>query len=215
MKVFNSHTRPMPHFKTEKSHKRKHSQHTNPLLPRPSFQGNHNINYGAYTIRIPNYTFDQPKLLLGTGGHMAIAHGTRTSDQLSVFVKLSPYALRLEREYYMARRLYTLPDGPHYLSNVIEMVSLAHDGLAALIYTAETPNLELPTTFENIESFMTFAIFACRSLHFLHANNIIHGELRPSSFQTNNSKDITRIWNFGSGMRSYEDILLTGPGWKR
>ncbi|KAI9029591.1 hypothetical protein CLU79DRAFT_734877 [Phycomyces nitens] len=213
MEVYHSHTYSMPHFKAENVHKRKNSQRTNPLLPRPSFQGNHNINYDTYTIRIPNYAFGQPKLLLGTGGHMAIAHGTRTSDQLSVFVKLSPYALRLEREYYMARRLYRLPDGPHCLSNVIEMVSLAHDGLAALIYTAETPALELPATFEDIESFMKFAIDASRSLHFLHANNIIHGELRPSSFQVN--KDTTRIWNFGSGLRSYEDILLTGLGSKR
>ena len=68
----------------------------------------------------------------------------------------------------------------------------------------------------DIETFLNFAVECCSCLQLLHANGIIHGELRSSAFHWyKNSSMTVKIWNFGAGLKSYEDILLTSSGWRR
>ncbi|KAI9489290.1 hypothetical protein BDB00DRAFT_843739 [Zychaea mexicana] len=260
---------------------KRHTSQLERLLSRAPPQANFNVNYDTYTILIPNYTFGKPTLLPGSGGLMAIAIGKRLSDGLPVLVKLSPYAIRLEREYYIARRLYTQPDGKRYIPQVVELQSLPQDGLTALIYADKGASEDLtyaeqryfshyrlwvtsPTTDDmnkqlkeevsteseeeatttttdgahsesniddnsdkcnngsssspllDIETFLNFAVECCSCLQLLHANGIIHGELRPSAFHWHKNSSMTvKIWNFGAGLKSFEDILLTSSGWRR
>ncbi|KAI9318740.1 hypothetical protein BX666DRAFT_2026165 [Dichotomocladium elegans] len=235
-------------------------------LPRANF----NINYENYTIYIPNFTFGKPTLFPGSGGLMGMAIGRRLQDDHPVVVKLSPYATRLEREYYIAHRLLSQPDGKRYSPTVVDLVSLAKDGLTALIYldqtvrhiplttqrlfshyrltfdppppfpllhetreqekesasmsspeTAqlhpETPGITITSTLREVGLFLEFAIEACSCLQLLHANGIMHGEIRPSAFYWwfQEGKIRAKIINYGSGLRSYEDLLLTSSGWRR
>lgn len=187
----------------------------------------------------------------------------RLSDELPVLVKLSPYTIRLEREYYIARRLYSQPDGKRYIPQVVELVTLSQDGLTALIYADKGANDDLvyleqrffshyrlsvsspplqqyegkaaasssspintspiPSSCSynpliDINTFLKFAIECCSCLQLLHSNGIIHGELRPSAFHWHTTEDdgiTVKIWNFGAGLKSYEDMLLTSSGWRR
>ena len=181
----------------------------------------------------------------------------RLSDELPVLAKLSPYAIRLEREYYIARRLYSQPDGKRYIPQVVELVTLSQDGLTALIYADKGANDDLvyleqrffshyrlsvsspplqhgrpsspintspiPTACSynpliDIHTCLKFAIECCSCLQLLHSNGIIHGELRPSAFHWHTTDDdgiTVKIWNFGAGLKSYEDMLLTSSGWRR
>lgn len=68
-----------------------------------------------------------------------------------------------------------------------------------------------------LDEFLNFAIECCSSLQFLHENGVIHGELRPSAFQcgyTAEGKLEAKIWNFGGGLNSYEELLLTSSRWR-
>ncbi|KAF7721740.1 hypothetical protein EC973_004178 [Apophysomyces ossiformis] len=265
MSAFHYHRQPLlPYFTPDNKQRRSKkavSQNLDRLLSRAPPQGNFNVNYDAYTVRIPKYSFGKATLLPGSGGLMAIAIGKRTADGWPVLAKLSPYAIRLEREYYIARRLYAQADGKKYIPEVVELISLPQDGLTALIYADYGANdlsyleqryfshyrlsVSAPTspakdndddpnyhdndglgtsTADNpsnplfdLETFLSFAIECCSCLQFLHANGIIHGELRPSAFHWRRQKDgiTVKIWNFGAGLRSYEEILLTSSGWRR
>ncbi|KAI8145982.1 hypothetical protein BJV82DRAFT_31161 [Fennellomyces sp. T-0311] len=244
------HFPPSPSDNPKHYNKRHTSQNLDRLLSRAPPQANFNVNYDTYNVLIPNYTFGKPTLLPGSGGLMAIAIGKRLSDGLPVLVKLSPYAIRLEREYYIARRLYAQPDGKRYIPQVVELVTLPQDGLTALIYADKGNDDDVeqryfshyrlwvtsPTASEDedtckqlkedhecsssplidIETFLNFAVECCSCLQLLHANGIIHGELRPSAFHWHKNSSLTvKIWNFGAGLKSYEDILLTTSGWRR
>jgi serine/threonine protein kinase len=166
---------------------------------------------------------------------------------------VSPHSVRLEREFYVTKRLYSLPGGEKYVPNVVEYVSLVQDGLAALLYTdvnpsdyiyfeqdssmnyftlsslsqlthdfdiwKDYPHDPLPNCNEiTLDVFLTFAIECCSALQFLHENGVVHGELRPSAFQCRyNAKDETlsaKVWNFGGGLNSYEELLLTSSRWR-
>lgn len=169
-----------------------------------------------------------------------------------MIAKISPNSVRLEREYYVTKRLYSLPGGNKYVPNAIEYVSLVQDGLAALLYTDVQPfdyiyfeqdhkvdyftlyslssftikqdiwsnDLEplAKCTEITLESFLNFAIECCSALQFLHENGVIHGELRPSAFHcvyNQETRDFgAKVWNFGGGLNSYEELLLTSPRWR-
>ncbi|KAI8379176.1 uncharacterized protein BYT42DRAFT_316414 [Radiomyces spectabilis] len=209
---------------------RKHaiSANIDPLLARAPPLGNYSINYDNLTIRIPNYVFENPTILPGTCASMGLALGRRLVDNLPVVVKLSPYSIRLEREYYVARRLYAQPDGPNYIPKVIELVSLVKDGLTALIYEDQGPcNAIVPSLLgldpyntdstayrpPTVDEFLEFAIECCSCLHFAHANGVVHAELRPVAFQWRKELQSVKIWNFGAGLKSYEELLLSS--WRR
>lgn len=65
--------------------------------------------------------------------------------------------------------------------------------------------------------FLTFAVECCSALQFLHENGVIHGELRPSAFHCRSDENgniSTKVWNFGGGLNSYEELLLTSSRWR-
>lgn len=68
----------------------------------------------------------------------------------------------------------------------------------------------------SLDMFLDFAIECCSALQFLHENGVVHGELRPSAFQCGNTegKLQVKIWNFGGGLNSYEELLLTSSRWR-
>lgn len=168
-----------------------------------------------------------------------------------MLAKISPHSVRLEREYYVTKRLYSLPGGTKYVPNAIEYVSLVQDGLAALLYTDIQPNdylyfeqcqktnyftlhsltlmtnnydvwgqdvLPIPKCNDiTLDVFLTFAVECCSALQFLHENGVIHGELRPSAFHCRSDGQgniSTKVWNFGGGLNSYEELLLTSSRWR-
>ncbi|CEP16554.1 hypothetical protein [Parasitella parasitica] len=213
--------------------------------------GNFNVNYDTFEVRIPNYTFGRAIELAGAGGLMAVCVGKRIKDNKLVLAKISPHSVRLEREYYITKRLYALPGGTRVVPNAIEYVSLIQDGLAALLYADIQPNdyiyfeqhhrthyftlhslsmmthsgdlwdedtVPAPKCNEiTLDMFLTFAIECCSALQFLHENGVIHGELRPSAFQCIRGADgsiSTKVWNFGGGLNSYEELLLTSSRWR-
>lgn len=69
--------------------------------------------------------------------------------------------------------------------------------------------------------FLTFAIECCSVLQFLHENGVVHGELRASAFQCgyatsgrNTNQLFAKVWDFGGGLNSYEELLLTSSRWR-
>lgn len=256
---------------SKKSNNTKSKSSLDRPLPRAPPPGNFNVNYDIFEVRIPNYIFGKAIELAGAGGLMAvsvgkrylytvkycifiiliISFGFRIKDNKIVLAKISPHSVRLEREYYVTKRLYSLPGGTKYVPNAIEYISLVQDGLAALLYADIQPNdyiyfeqhqktnyftLHSLTILANnsdiwdqdvvlapkcneitLDVFLTFAIECCSALQFLHENGVIHGELRPSSFQCIYDVDgniSTKVWNFGGGLNSYEELLLTSSRWR-
>lgn len=173
-----------------------------------------------------------------------------------VLAKISPHTVRLEREFYVSKSLYSSPGGDRFVPNAIEYISLVQDGLAALIYSDVKPNdffyfeqdnninyftlaslAQRTTTQYNaiwtqdqldaikkpkcnevtLNVFLTFAVECCSALQFLHENGFVHGELRPSAFQVGHESDeeiTAKVWNFGGGLNSYEELLLTSSRWR-
>ncbi|KAI8980390.1 hypothetical protein BDB01DRAFT_851685 [Pilobolus umbonatus] len=212
------------------------------LLRAPA-PGNFNVNCDTYVLNIPNYTFGKAIELAGAGSLIAISMGKRISDNMIVLAKISPHSVRLEREYYVTKRLSLLPDGKKYIAHAIDYISLVQDGLAAIIYADINPMdyfyLEKQETkFQSLFTlsdvwsdtlpcppadctmrlgeFLSFSIECCSALQFLHENGVTHGELRPSAFQylLREDQPYAKVWNFGSGLRSYEDLLLTSSRWR-
>lgn len=72
-----SQRQPFAHYNNGGNKRKYTSQNLDRLLSRAPPQANFNINYEAYTILIPNYSFGKPTLLPGSGGLMAIAIGKR------------------------------------------------------------------------------------------------------------------------------------------
>lgn len=176
----------------------------------------------------------------------------RNNDNKVVLAKLSPHYVRLEREYYVSKKIYNLPDGPEYIPKAVEYISLVQDGLAALLYTDFQPNdciyfedqqkatyyslyylselsnntdiwPQTPSFSPNcknvtLDQFLKLSISCSSALQFLHENGIVHGELRPSAFICSHDPDQdiirTKVWNFGDGLNSYEELLLTSSRWR-
>ncbi|KAI9272442.1 hypothetical protein BY458DRAFT_586342 [Sporodiniella umbellata] len=201
-------------------------------FPFRSSNGKFDINYETFELNIPNYLFAKPTELDGAGSLIAISLGKRLTDNKLVLAKISPHLIRLEREYYLSKRLH--PICPNYIPHAVEYISLSQKGLAALLYTdlkssdflyfkhnyqslfsnsaLSDKTLAWPCKPFTLDIFLKFAIECCSALQFLHENGVIHGELRPSAFYCDYNQDLekieTKIWNFGGGLKSYEDLLL-------
>ncbi|KAI7874264.1 uncharacterized protein EV154DRAFT_486946 [Mucor mucedo] len=220
-------------------------------LPRAPAPGNFNVNYTTLEVRIPNYTFGKAKELAGAGGLIAVCLGKRHSDGIVVLAKVSPHSVRLEREFYVSKRMHSLAGGEQFIADATEYVSLVQDGLAAIIYSnvkqtdciyfEQDQKLKYQSLYSlgqltntgdfwkvpvesciprfinsSLDMFLDFAIECCSALQFLHENGVVHGELRPSAFQCGytDGKLQVKIWNFGGGLNSYEELLLTSSRWR-
>ncbi|KAI9487280.1 MAG: hypothetical protein EXX96DRAFT_552526 [Benjaminiella poitrasii] len=92
------------------------------------------------TLQIPNYHFKAvPTPSLAHGENVDIVFGYRISNKKPVVAKISPNSLRLEREYYIMKRLYQLGDGSSFLVRPLEYIHLP-SGLTIVIYADEGQN---------------------------------------------------------------------------
>ena len=92
------------------------------------------------TLQIPNYHFKAaPVPSLAHGENVDIVFGYRISNKKPVVAKVSPNSLRLEREYYIMKRLYQLSDGSSFLVRPLEYIHLP-SGLTIVIYADEGQN---------------------------------------------------------------------------
>lgn len=92
------------------------------------------------TLQIPNYHFKAaPVPSLTHGENVDIVFGYRISNKKPVVAKVSPNSLRLEREYYIMKRLYQLGDGSSFLVRPLEYIHLP-SGLTVVIYADEGQN---------------------------------------------------------------------------
>ncbi|KAI8970664.1 hypothetical protein BDB01DRAFT_855295 [Pilobolus umbonatus] len=191
------------------------------------------------TIQIPNYRFKGSPIT--AGDNVYIIFGYRISNKKPVIAKISSNSLRLEREYYIIRRLYQLNDGPSYIVQPLEYVHLSN-GLTVTIYEDETHSqpfeedkpkdkknglnklnkyLNKSLSFSSFRpsydlgTFLRFAIKCTDCLEFIHRHNVIHGEIRLTTFQWSGvDTDNVKMWNFGSGTSSFESYL-TSEGWRK
>ncbi|KAF1799121.1 hypothetical protein V8B55DRAFT_1519445 [Mucor lusitanicus] len=91
-------------------------------------------------LQIPNYHFRAaPVPSLAHGENVDIVFGYRISNKKPVVAKVSPNSLRLEREYYIMKRLYQLSDGSSFLVRPLEYIHLP-SGLTIVIYADEGQN---------------------------------------------------------------------------
>ena len=72
----------------------------------------------------------------------------------------------------------------------------------------ETPGEQVP-----LQTFLDFAIGACKCLELLHhGSNSVHGEIRADAFHFNVDTRRVRLVSLGNGPRAFENILSSG-GW--
>ncbi|CEP08745.1 hypothetical protein [Parasitella parasitica] len=91
-------------------------------------------------LQIPNYHFRAaPVPSLAHGENVDIVFGYRISNKKPVVAKVSPNSLRLEREYYIMKRLYQLGDGSSFLVRPLEYIHLP-SGITIVIYADEGQN---------------------------------------------------------------------------
>jgi serine/threonine protein kinase len=65
----------------------------------------------------------------------------------------------------------------------------------------------------SLDSFLDFAIQCCNCLEIIHKQQIVHGEIKLNAFLWPTDSAV-KIWNFGSGSRSFE-MNLTSEGWRK
>ncbi|KAI9021513.1 hypothetical protein CLU79DRAFT_703166 [Phycomyces nitens] len=105
-----------------------------------SYNEQTNYNVIGDTLQIPGYHFKSaPTTCLVHGENIDIIYGYRISNKKPVVAKVSPNSLRLEREFYIMKRLYQLTDGPSYLVRPLEYLNLP-SGLTVVIYADEGQN---------------------------------------------------------------------------
>ncbi|KAI9259730.1 hypothetical protein EDC94DRAFT_542589 [Helicostylum pulchrum] len=110
------------------------------------------------TLQIPNYHFKAaPVPSLAHGENVDIVSGYRISNKKPVVAKVSPNSLRLEREYYIMKRLFQLGDGSSFIVRPLEYIHLP-SGLSVVIYTDEGQNyLDPKRPFEDLTKYSTFS----------------------------------------------------------
>ncbi|KAI7858865.1 hypothetical protein BDC45DRAFT_497792 [Circinella umbellata] len=89
------------------------------------------------TLSLPRYHFKAESTCdLSHGENIDIVHGWRVSTQEAVVAKVAANSLRLEREYYVMKKLYHYSDGPSFLVRPVEFIKLP-SGLTVAIYADE------------------------------------------------------------------------------
>ncbi|KAI8374713.1 uncharacterized protein BYT42DRAFT_577365 [Radiomyces spectabilis] len=92
------------------------------------------------TLQIPGYHFKAaPTPSLAHGENIDIVYGYKITNKKPVVAKVSPSSLRLEREFYIMKRLYNMPDGPSFLVRPLEYINLP-SGITVVIYADEGQN---------------------------------------------------------------------------
>lgn len=158
-----------------------------------------------------------------------------------VIARVSTHTLRLEREFTYNKKvvstldphcehtvrpldIFRLPSAPGDSGTMLVTVyehpginylrDLVNFGPAFYGYhfkqsnTVETPGEQVP-----LQTFLDFAIGACKCLELLHhGNKSVHGEIRADAFHFDIERRQVRLVNAGNGPRAFENIL-SSEGW--
>ncbi|RUP47930.1 hypothetical protein BC936DRAFT_145161, partial [Jimgerdemannia flammicorona] len=178
---------------------------------------------------VPGYSFGRSiSKTTDYGDRIGVAYGYRTADRLPVLAKVTyQQSLILERQFHITKRLCEQPEGSSFVVQPIERLSLS-DGLTVVLFLDEgashLDSFELSTSPRDsspqpqpsidVPTFLKFATKCCDCLDFVHRNQIIHGELRPSVFLWKYPDDIVKMKHFGTGARTFE-ATLTSEGWRK
>ncbi|KAI9245245.1 hypothetical protein BDA99DRAFT_448024 [Phascolomyces articulosus] len=179
---------------------------------------------------IKGYHFINTTSSLAHYENVEIISGYRIKDKSSVVAKVSSSSLRLEREFYIMKKMYQFNDGPSYLVRPIEYLSFPN-GLTVTIYSDDGQRYYYPKQNKNapdlvgyngfcmyhdLGTFLRFAIKCLSCLEYIHKqHNVNHGEIRPSAFQWNGENDgPVKLWSFGSGSKPLESFLAT-ENWRK
>ncbi|KAI9311978.1 hypothetical protein BX666DRAFT_2021136 [Dichotomocladium elegans] len=160
-------------------------------------------------LHIPGYHFKSSAA--SHDDNITLAYGYKIATKQPIVAKVSPQSLRLEREFYLMKRLYQYTDGPTYLVRPFEFLLLP-SGLTVAIYNDDHQHSQkLPTSYD-IGAFLRFATQCTDCLDFIHRHSIIHGQVRLSAFCC--AVDRVKIWNL-IGSSGNKDLLLTSEGWRK
>ncbi|KAI9245237.1 hypothetical protein BDA99DRAFT_290142 [Phascolomyces articulosus] len=178
---------------------------------------------------IKGYHFTKPPSSLTHYENVEVISGYRIKNKSLVVAKVSSSSLRLEREFYIMKKLYQYNEGPSYLVRPLEYLNFS-SGLAVAVYTDDgqdyyctkknknEPNQIRCNGFgmhRDLGTFLRFAIKCLSCLEYIHKHNVVHGEIRPSAFQWNGEEDgPVKLWNFDSGTKSLESFLTT-ENWRK
>jgi serine/threonine protein kinase len=103
-----------------------------------------------------------------------------------------------------------------FLVRPLEYIHL-QSGITVVIYADEGQNYieKREDPIFDLVTFLRFAIKCTDCLEFIHRNNVVHGEIRLSTFQwAGDDASRVKMWNFGSGTKSLE-TYLTSEGWRK
>jgi signal transduction histidine kinase/predicted ATPase/serine/threonine protein kinase len=102
--------------------------------------------------------------------------------------------------------------GPNYIRELVTLGSNAYNS----VYKNDDwtkKNIERADSQIALSQFLDFAIGATRCLEILHHEiRMVHGEIRGDAFHFNGQTGRVKMLNFGSGTRSFENVL-TSDGW--
>ncbi|KAI9245223.1 hypothetical protein BDA99DRAFT_565955 [Phascolomyces articulosus] len=189
----------------------------------------HNSIYFENIPYIKGYHFINTTSSLAHYENVEIISGYRIKDKSSVVAKISSNSLLLEREFYIMKKLYQYNDGPSHLVRPLEYLNFPN-GLTIAIYSDDgqryyylKQNNNAPdlvgyngySMYEDLGTFLRFAIKCLSCLEYIHKYNVVHGEIRPGAFQWNGEFDgPVKLWCFGSGSKSLESFLTT-ENWRK
>ncbi|KAI9244307.1 hypothetical protein BY458DRAFT_447847 [Sporodiniella umbellata] len=162
---------------------------------------------------INGYTFDTT-VLFEELDNVVIAYGIRNRDKKTVVAKSSHQPLRLEKEYHIVQRLFGEDSAKKMLCQPLEKLPIS-EGFIMFIYEAYGQNLldDYQTQRMPLCTLLEFAIQCCDCLEMIHKHQIVHGEIKLSSFLWLKDQPV-KIHNFGLGARGL-DISLASGGWKK
>ena len=114
------------------------------------------------TLSLPRYHFKAGSTLdLSHGENVDIVHGWRVSTQEAVVAKVAVNSLRLEREYYVMKKLYHYSDGPSFLGKFQVLLDfLVFSFLVSRFFLLIILKQARPVEFINLSSGLTVAIYA-------------------------------------------------------
>ncbi|KAI7883767.1 hypothetical protein K492DRAFT_229475 [Lichtheimia hyalospora FSU 10163] len=146
---------------------------------------------------------------------------TRIATDEPVIAKISLSSLRLEREFYLMKKLYQYVDGSRFIVRPMEYLRLSNGMVAAIYYnddrSASTHNERsyFPYPYTDFVSFLQLAIQCTDCVEFIHRHQIVHGQVRLSAFrQSRDGKNNIKIWDV-MGQSSNKELLLKSGGWRK
>jgi serine/threonine protein kinase len=134
---------------------------------------------------------------------------------VTVIISADEGPSRFERHRMQSEDTIKPGDSRNYsVSTVATSDFSSTDSTSTAIVMHPAPSESITQQYD-LATFLRFAIKCTDCLEFIHRNNIVHGELRLSSFYwSEEDEGKVKIAGFGQGARSFESYL-TSEGWRK